>query len=246
MADELKPAAAESPPAPGEARSDESVAPGPGEDTPDLQSRLSAAEQRAQTATQEAEAAKRYVVQLVTQLQQVAQQQNGGPEKEAERLREQFEQNPQAALDQAFAQRMAPVLQEQVGLLAQTQRRLTEERIRSADTETQREWQEFRPEVEKFMAEMPLDVQAKDGAWESAFNLIRAQHLDQIFQRRNTARVEQEKRTALEGASPARSGRGQSATFTPEERRMMGVFNMTEADWLKHRTELDQQQSGGR
>lgn len=214
-------------------------APATPEPNPEV-ARLQAEVQKAQA---ESEAAKRYVVQLVTQWQEATKAPPPDPAKETAEFRELLDTDPRRALDLAFEERMRPLLQETVGLQAQAEKKATEMRFAAADEYTRREWDRYRPEVEQFMAPMPLDVQAKPGAWEEAFKFVRMNHFDEVVTARLQQNAEAEKASALEratGRAPSRAPVGLNA----EEKRMATAFGMTEADWLKHRQAIETSERG--
>lgn len=211
----------------------------PSADLNALQSRLAQAEQAALAARQDADAIKRYVVQLAT-LQ--AQPQVNPQERDAQ-FREALDRDPRAAMAAAAEERLRPMLEEmqatQLQQSAERERMMALERIqRSDDPHDRAEWSKYAPEVEQFMAAMPLDVQAKPGVWDAAFDQIRTKHLKDILRERTTRVVTQERTGALEGGSGLRTAPAPNAELSQEERRMAKAFGMTDAEWKTHRAAI--------
>ena len=219
---------------------------------PDLAAQVQAAEARAAKASADADAAKRSVVQLVTELQTLAAQQARSAEvPRGDKLRELLDTDPEKALDAVLEERTRPIREEQQQLqvqqldaIATLQHRLAEERVLAKGGHEAREWAKYKAEVDQFMRDVPVDVRAKDGAWERAFNLVRMDHLDEIMAERSSAAVETEKRSRLEGASGPRSARASTPTLNDLEKRMAAEFGMTEAEYLKEKLAIEGDRGG--
>jgi len=174
------------------------------------------------TSTQAAGEARQYVGALLQKIQDVAakrQQADQGRTRQ-----DQFDEDPEAAVNQMFNERVAPIVGE---YLTNTAR---DNRVRAAK-DLGENWTRYEREIDEFMSTMPLDVQAKPGAWESAYRYILAGHLDEELERRD--KVAKERKQAAEAAT-SRSSPRRDAPLDPIERELMKAFGMNEKDWREY------------
>lgn len=189
---------------------------------------------RADKSDGDVASAKRYVVQLVSQLQQAAQPATDADEDKAtEAFHERFQRRPAEVLDEVLSTRMAPILHEQFGTLASRERE-------SAKQEAGRrgwDWARYAPAVDAFMEGVPLDARAKPGAYLAAMKLQMVEHFDEELDRRSAKKLEAEKAAALEGPT------GQRTTRTPKglsdmEKRVADDSGMSHEEYLKNKAAL--------
>ena len=172
-----------------------------------------------QTSTQAAGEARQYVGALLAKIQEVAAKRQ--VVNDGDTRKDQFDEDPEAAVNQMFNERVAPIVSEYMTNTARANKI-------AAAKELGENWTRYEREIEEFMATMPLDVQAKPGAWESAYRYILAGHLDEELERRN--KVKQERKAAAEGSSGREASR-RDAPLDPTEREVMKAFGLTEKEW---------------
>lgn len=191
-----------------------------------------------QQARAEAESARRFTAALVANLTPTAPA--ADPAAVDAQFREQLEKDPRAAISQAFEERMRPLVAEQLHLQAQSAYATVDEKFRkSEDPHDRREWQQYGPEVQAFMRDLPPDVRATPDQWTAAFDLIRSRHIGDVVKGRATANVEAERRATLEGASGARGGLPAKNTLTPQEEKMAKTLGLSREEWIRERDALD-------
>jgi len=188
-------------------------------------------QQVAERAVTESESAKRYVMQLVSRLQQQAEETGNKPED----FLEEFKERPREVLQAELDRRLAPLMHEQH--TSQSQRERDAALRQAAEDGFTDEAKKYWSEVEQFMAGVPADAQAKPGAWTHAFQFVMATHLKDVLGGRNAARVEQEKQSALEAASKSRAP-AMPDRLSDVEQRMARAFEMTDAEYLDHKRAL--------
>lgn len=197
-----------------------------------------ALKQELQQSRTETDQVKRYLVQLVTQLQQ-AQTPDVDPTDQKEALRTQLQDDPEGTLTKLVDQRMGPILRDQYSQNA----KLAKDRAAQIAKETgwEEEWSEYAGEVDKFMAEVPLDRHLDPSTWLHALRLKITDDdtkFDAIALRRADRKRAAERAVASEGASPGRIGPRGPAPLTDNEKRMADAFGMSHDDYQKHKTEL--------
>ena len=178
---------------------------------------------------EESERAKRYVVNLVGRLKEAAATQPSATEdKEAEleKFKERFEKDPEAALDEHFQKRVAPL---QRGTL-ERQAALFKERAQEKFGE---KWQKYEAEIEDFMEPMSIETRSQPGAWEEAFRYVRMLHFDDELKEAVEAKTSREKETQLEGASRTLSDRKTVKPLSSLENKVREEFGMSEEEWRK-------------
>jgi hypothetical protein len=203
------------------------------ESVEDLKARLA-------TAEQEADRAKRFIVNFVSG--------KGETERQAPHTDtlaavqpgdfiEEFKENPVGTLDRHFATRMAPIVADNLEARAKDNRSRAIERL-GAET-----WNEYGDEIDRFMGGLSLHTRANPGSYEEALHFVRARNIDKEIEKRVNARmksIEDEKRAAVEGGgsrSGASASNGRSApAMTEVERQIAKGFGMSEKEWMKYKT----------
>src|SRR5262252_5506998 len=174
------------------------------------------------TSAQAAGEARQYVGALLAKIQEVAAKRDGGGG--GDTRRDQFDEDPETAVNQMFNERVAPIVGEYLTNTARANRNATARELGE-------NWTRYEREIDDFMSTMPLDVQAKPGAWESAYRYILAGHLDEELERRD--KVAKERKQAAEAAT-SRSSPRRDAPLDPIERELMKAFGMNEKDWREY------------
>lgn len=170
-------------------------------------------------AAQSAGEARQYVGALLQKIQDVAAKRQA--EQHQPSRQDMFDENPEAAVDQMFKERVAPIVGEYLTNTARQNRT-------AAAKDLGENWTRYEREIDEFMSTMPLDVQAKPGAWESAYRYILAGHLDEELERREKSK--RERASQAEGVGGQRSTR-REAPLDPIEKELMKAFGMNEKDW---------------
>lgn len=155
------------------------------------------------------------------------------------KVREQLEQDPEAAIDAIVSKRIGPILREtaeRTGLLAR------EEAARRATSDDWGdEWQTVAKDVDAFMAGVPTDQHLNPDTWYNAFQLVLLQkdRLGKAAMTRHQRKMEREQAMASEGASPGRVGPRGPAPLSDLEKRMAKACDMTEDEWRHQRAALE-------
>jgi len=171
--------------------------------------------------TQQAGEARQYVGALLSKINEVAQR------RPPEAMRETFDEDPEGAVNRMFNERVGPIVQEYLTNTSRLHRERAAEKLGD-------NFSKYASEIDNFMSTMPLDVQAKPGAWEAAHRYIVAGHLDEEFDAREKRK--RERTSAAEGAS-ARERRGQPRNIEPVEREIMKAFGLDEKTWEEYRSD---------
>lgn len=172
-------------------------------------------------AAQAAGEARQYVGALLQKIQDVAAQRQKADQPSRQ---DRFDDNPEAVVNEMFNERVAPIVGE---YLTNTAR---QNRVAAAK-ELGDNWNRYEREIDDFMSTMPLDVQAKPGAWESAYRYILAGHLDEELERREKSK--RERASQAEGVGGQRQP-GRAAPLDPIEKELMKAFGMNEKDWREY------------
>jgi hypothetical protein len=196
--------------------------------------------QRLASATDEADRAKRFIVNFVSE------RQSGRPDPEslpdpigtipANDVIEEFKENPIGLLDKHFATRMAPIVADNLEARARENRNRAIERLGN-DT-----WSEYGQEIDRFMGGMSLHTRANPGSYEEALHFVRARNIDKEVEKRVEARmkqVENEKRGLVEGGGSRSGGsyaNGRGPGMTEMEKSIAKGFGMSEKEWMKYKT----------
>jgi hypothetical protein len=181
--------------------------------------------QTTQASLSEASAARGQVQLILDQIQRAAASGDQGAVKAEKSIREKFDDDPMAAVNELFTMRMGPVIQEYFGRQADAERA-------AAFSKNTKQFEKYGREVDEFMKDMPLDVKAKPGSYEAALKYVRSQHLEEEVEQ---ARKEERERASLaEGASAAEPDKKERRALTREEREVMKEgFDMSEEEWAR-------------
>jgi hypothetical protein len=177
-----------------------------------------------QRSLEEAGAARGQVSVILEQIQRAAAAGNVDAQKQVKTLRDRFDEDPVAAMNDLVTMRVGPIVQEYFGRSADTER----EAARQKHGEV---FDKYADEIDDFMKDMPLDVKAKAGSYTAALKYVRSQHLEEEIE--DAKRKERERASQPEGASSAEVDKGKSKPITREEREIMKAFEMSEDDWTK-------------
>jgi hypothetical protein len=196
--------------------------------------------QRLASAEDEADRAKRFIVNFVSDRQ--AKDTSGPAEDPIGAVPpgdfiESFKEDPIGLLDKHFATRMAPIVADNLEARAKDNRTRARERL-GAEV-----WETYGEDIDRFMEGMSLHTRANPGSYEEALNFVRAKNIDKEIERgvaRRLAEMNQESRSAVEGGgshsgAPAR-GNGRGPVMTDEERQIAKGFGMTEKEWMKYKS----------
>jgi len=202
-----------------------------------LQQQLNEANSRADSASRDADQAKRYLVDLVARMGQHEINGRGaqpppqeGPDATPEELLQEFKENPVGLLDRHFAARMGPILHDHLDVQAKMNRQAFIERNKE-------DWEDFGKEVDAFMTPMSMSTKAKPGSWEEGLNYIKGKHIDKLVERKLKAKEDAEKRSQLEGRGSSggnRNGQGGKYRLSEAQKEAAKGFNMTEDEWIKN------------
>jgi hypothetical protein len=182
---------------------------------------------------------KRYVIGLVTQLQAQQATATEPTVDAAAKFRERFEADPQAALaetlDQAFVERVGPVLREHYETVAGGER----ERSLKAAVELGLPVDEtYTKQADALWASMAANVKAKPGAYLDALKFAMISDLPGVVEKATARKVEHEKHAQMEGASAARGSRPRRAGLSAEEKAIAAELKISEEAYRKNRDEM--------
>jgi hypothetical protein len=204
----------------------------PSEDVTTLKQRLALAED-------EADRAKRFIVNFVSDRQ--AKDQPTGPEADPighvapGDFIEGFKEDPIGLLDKHFATRMAPIVADNLEARAKDNRTRARERL-GAEV-----WKDYGEEIDRFMEGMSLHTRANPGSYEEALNFVRAKNIDKEIERgiaRRLAQQTAERTSAVEGggsSSGATNGGARGPGMTDVEKQIAKGFGMSEKEWMKYK-----------
>lgn len=194
----------------------------------DRLARLEAENQEMKSVTQrsleEAAAARGQVSVILEQIQRAANAGNVDAQKQVKTLRDKFDEDPVAAMNDLVTMRVGPIVQEYFGRTADTEREAARQKHGAL-------FDKYADEIDEFMKDMPLDVKAKAGSYTAALKFVRSQHLEEEVE--EARRQERERASQPEGASSAEVDKGRAKPVTREEREIMKAFDMSEDEWTK-------------
>jgi len=194
----------------------------------DRTTRLEAENQEMRGVTQrsleEAAAARGQVSVILEQIQRAASAGNVDAQKQIKTLRDKFDEDPVAAMNELVTMRVGPIVQEYFGRTADTERE-------AARLKHGKVFDKYADEIDEFMKDMPLDVKAKAGSYTAALKFVRSQHLEEEVE--EARKQERERASQPEGASSAEVDKAKSKPVTREEREIMKAFEMSEDEWSK-------------
>jgi hypothetical protein len=187
--------------------------------------------QMAEKAIRDGEEAKSYVHQLMGQLQGAASAARSVAAEPGvplnDEMREQLQQDPIGVLDAHFQARMAPMREAYLKNQDALNRQLAAERL------SKQGWKDYEKEVDAFMAPVPYEVRAQPGAYESAFRIVLANHLDEEVEKRVAAKQRPRDESFVEPASGG-PGRAKPAPILSEvEKSVAREFGMSEEEYAK-------------
>jgi hypothetical protein len=183
-----------------------------------------------QRSLEEASAARGQVQLILDQIQRAAaagDQNAQQAEKQVKTLRDQFDEDPVAAMNNLVTMRVGPIVQEYFGRTAETEREATKARLGEQFTK-------YEKEVDEFMKDMPLDVKAKPGSYTQALKYVRSLHLDDEIEA--ARKQERERASQPEGASLSEPDKEKRKALSRDEREVMKHFNMDEDEWERYST----------
>lgn len=197
-------------------------------DLSDKIARLEAENQEMKAVTgrslEEAAAARGQVSVILEQIQRAAAAGNVDAQRQVKTLRDRFDEDPVAAMNDLVTMRVGPIVQEYFGRSADTEREAA--RIKHGAT-----FDKYADEIDEFMRDMPLDVKAKAGSYTAALKYVRSQHLEEEVE--EARKQERERASQPEGASSAEVDKARAKPVTREEREIMKAFDMSEDEWSK-------------
>ena len=211
-----------------------------GESVEELKARLA-------QSTEEADRAKRFIVNFVAgRSEQSGQEMPPDPlaDVPADAVIEEFKENPLGLLDKHFATRMAPIVADNLEARAKDNRTTAISRL---GVET---WNEYGPEIDKFMSGLSLHTRANPGSYEEALNFVRAKNIDKEVDKRVKAALAQqdaEKRGLVEGGgtrSGSMVGGSGAIRMTETEKAIAKGFGMSEKEWIKYKTPRERNRNG--
>jgi hypothetical protein len=180
-----------------------------------------------QRALEEGAAARGQVQLILDQIQRAAAAGDQSAVKAVKSLRDKFDDDPVAAMNELVTMRVGPIVQEYFGRSADNERENA--RLKHGKT-----FDKYEGEIDEFMKDMPLDVKAKPGSYTAALKYVRSQHLDDEIE--EAKKAERERASQPEGASPAESEKEARKPMTREEKEVMKAFDMSEDDWNRYNT----------
>jgi hypothetical protein len=203
--------------------------------------RLEAENQEMRGATQrsleEAAAARGQVSVILEQIQRAAAAGDKGAQQQVKTLRDRFDEDPVAAMNDLVTMRVGPIVQEYFGRSADAERD-------AARVKHGKQFEKYADEVDEFMRDMPLDVKAKPGSYTAALKYVRSQHLEEEVE--EARKQERERASQPEGASPAETEKARARPMSREEREVMKAFEMDEDDWSRWGTPSGDRPKKGR
>lgn len=187
-------------------------------------------------ANKNVEAARTYVQGVATQLQANAARPTTTPEETDNRdFAERFNEDPEAALDKMFEERVRPVYQEYAHNTA-IQNRDTLRRDIGED-----EWKEFGAEIDTVMAGYDDTVKARPDAYKVAYDMIRGRNVEKITDKKLNDKIEREKKQQTEGASPPGTKKTAPDSLSDAEKQVATKFGLSDKEYIASRKEHEEQ-----
>jgi hypothetical protein len=178
----------------------------------------------ANRSLEEAAGARGQVQLILDQIQRAASTGDQTAQRAVKTLRDRFDDDPVAAMNELVTMRVGPIVQEYFGRTADTERE-------AARQKHGKQFEKYEGEIDEFMKDMPLDVKAKPGSYTAALKYVRSQHLEEEVE--EARKQERERISRPEGASPAESEKERKKAISRDEREVMKHFDMDEDDWAK-------------
>jgi len=183
-----------------------------------------------QRSLEEAATARGQVQVILDQIQRAAaagDPQAQSAEKQVKTLRDEFDDDPVAAMNKLVTMRVGPIVQEYFGRTADTERE-------AAKVKHGKTFDRYEKEIDDFMKDMPLDVKAKPGSYTQALKYVRSLHLDDEIE--EARKAERERAAQPEGASLSEPDKEKKRALSRDEREVMKNFNMDEDEWERYST----------
>jgi hypothetical protein len=177
-----------------------------------------------QRSLEEAAAARGQVQVILDQIQRAANAGDPQAKQAVKTMRDRFDEDPVAAMNDLVTMRLGPVVQEYFGRTADTERE-------AAQAKHGKLFARYADEVDDFMRDMPLDVKAKPGSYTAALKYVRSQHLEEEVE--EARKEERERASRPEGASAAEPDKERRGPLPREAREVMKHFEMDEDEWHK-------------
>lgn len=183
-------------------------------------------------AASDAAAARAYSEQIVASLQVAAAQGgNVGDRPVATDRREKFAEDPEAAVNDMFRERVAPIYGEYLKNQSTLNRQLAAERCKDKG------WSEYEKEVDEFMESMDPNVKAQPGAYEKALDFVKARNIDKEVDRMVKARLATERGAFVEGPTVGASApRPKNSPLSDMEKQVARGLGISEEDYAKFRS----------
>src|SRR5574342_423269 len=202
------------------------------------QQKIQQLENELKTVSDEKEKARGYAIALTQRLSEMMEnsqqsvrraEPDMSPEDRRAALKRAIEEDPEETLDAHFQQRMAPLMQKNNTTLAA----LNKDRF--VQSIGQDKWAKYEGEVHNLVKGLDPATMAEPGAWEQAYRMVLAGHIDEIIEERMREKAEASQRQAeLEGSSShaaaSRADRGLSSL----EKMMAAEFGMNEQEWRSY------------
>lgn len=173
-------------------------------------------------AQQELATAKGYLQSLVEQYKSTAEE----PE-----FSEKLNDDPEKAIEDMVAARVAPMVNSMLESSAETARRV-------AAAEHGNNWTRHEKEINDFMSRMPADVKARPESWAAAYKYVQLNHVDEIVDEKLKEKLEREQKSSLEVSSPGVSPREPRKGLNDEERRIAEALEVSEEDYVAMRDSM--------
>ncbi len=220
----------EEPKAPeGEAKPKEG--PVPNADLDAIRAENASLRESVQKATKDAAASQAYVQEIVSRLQAaaatrgMASEENGEP---GPSLSDRMSQDPVSVLDEHFAARMAPLINQSLEYQVNQARELFEQRM-----STDEEFNEYKGELEEFMKGIPPQVKAQPKAWADGLNFIRARHIDEIVEKRSKRTLARDKAAFVEGQGASATTPKGPVMLNADQKAIAKGLGIPEDEYLK-------------
>lgn len=173
-------------------------------------------------ATTDAQQSQAYVRQIVERMQQAAVEPAGD-------IRDRMNEDPNRTLDEHFNARIAPLAKMTLENNAQTNFQIFENQMKDDE-----DWKMYRPEVEKFMESIPLEVKAQPKSWEKAYDLVRINHLNEIVERKSAKQSKMEKAAFVEAPSGARPTASRKQELSDIQKQIAKGLDLTEDEYREY------------
>ena len=88
------------------------------------------------------------------------------------------------------------------------------------------------------MSSMPADVQANPDNWEAAFKIVKSKHIDDEVEERVRAKLDSERRSAVENSSTASSPAAAKKELSDAERKVASGLGLKPEEYLAMQSQL--------